>query len=490
MVAMREKFEEAAIFEDTDLLEEGSAIHQKITADFIIAIKAHPDPELKRLVAKVELWGPKLRADAEAVIAGRAVSGETTETQANEILESVVAYRKKLTERFVHELTEVKASAENSRKVTIISLCLPALIGGLLAFSVSRIISRPIEAGLELANAMSDGDFTSQISVSQTDEIGRMIASLNRMATTVSSVVKSVNVAATEVTFGSSQLSAMSVSASRDAQEQAASIENVLSEMEEMVSTVVQNADRASEAERISKQAAEDAKSGGEAVNDTVRAMNEIAGKISIIEEIARQTNLLALNAAIEAARAGEHGKGFAVVASEVRKLAERSQGAAAEIASLSSSSVQVAETAGKLLGAIVPNIQATADLVQEISVASNEQTSTASEINKSVEQVDRVIQQNVASAEELSATSEELSAQAAALQDAIAFFKVSDDDGVQAASMPGQDDHARSSESNVRATRGVDQVPVERGGNEAPRAGGVNLALEGEEDESELVRY
>ncbi|MEW5902539.1 MAG: methyl-accepting chemotaxis protein, partial [Acidobacteriota bacterium] len=188
--------------------------------------------------------------------------------------------------------------------------------------------------------------------------------------------------------------------------------------------------DNASQTEKIALKAAKDAQEGGKAVTESVAAQKEIAGKISIIEEIARQTNLLALNAAIEAARAGEHGKGFAVVASEVRKLAERSQTAAGEISQLSASSVGVAEKAGEMLGKLVPDIQKTAELVQEISAASKEQDSGAEQINQSILQLDQVIQQNAGAAEELASTSEELSSQAEQLQSAVSFFKM-DESGV-----------------------------------------------------------
>jgi len=195
--------------------------------------------------------------------------------------------------------------------------------------------------------------------------------------------------------------------------------------MEEMGSNIKQNADNALQTEKISQKAAADAQDSGNAVNEAVEAMNQIAAKISIIEEIARQTNLLALNAAIEAARAGEHGKGFAVVASEVRKLAERSQTAAAEISGLSGSTVQVATKAGEMLVKLVPGIQKTAELVQEISAASAEQNSGVDQINKVLAQLDTVIQQNASASEEMASTSEELSSQAEQMQSAMEFFKV-----------------------------------------------------------------
>ena len=197
--------------------------------------------------------------------------------------------------------------------------------------------------------------------------------------------------------------------------------------MEEMTSSIGQNAEKAQAANSTTQQAAQDIAKGGDAVAKTVEAMKEIADKILIIEEIARQTNLLALNAAIEAARAGEHGKGFAVVAAEVRKLAERSGAAAAEINTLSSDSVRVAEKAGDLLNRIVPDIEKTAELVQEIAAASNEQDAGAKQINRAIINLDSVIQQNASASEEVVSTSEELSGQAKQLQQVIRFFKNGD---------------------------------------------------------------
>jgi methyl-accepting chemotaxis protein len=197
--------------------------------------------------------------------------------------------------------------------------------------------------------------------------------------------------------------------------------------MEEMASSIQQNADNARQTDKLASKASEDARSSGDAVVRTVGAMKQVAEKISIIEEIARKTDLLALNAAVEAARAGEHGKGFAVVASEVRKLAERSQTAAAEISRLSSDGVQIAESAGQLLAKLVPDIQKTAELVREIAAASAEQSSGAAQVNKAIQQLDQVIQQNSAASEEMSSTADELSSQAELLQSTVAFFKTGD---------------------------------------------------------------
>jgi methyl-accepting chemotaxis protein len=207
-------------------------------------------------------------------------------------------------------------------------------------------------------------------------------------------------------------------------------VEEISSSMEEMSSAVKQNADNAQQTASISNKSSQDGENGGRAVADTVKAMKSIAEKIGIIEEIARQTNMLALNAAIEAARAGEHGKGFAVVAAEVRKLAERSQTAAKEISSVSISSVEIAERAGKLLGDIVPGIMKTSNLVQEINSSCNEQAQGVEQVTTAIQQLDQVIQQSSASTEEMSTASEMLSDQAEQLLTAASFFHVDGDQG------------------------------------------------------------
>lgn len=275
----------------------------------------------------------------------------------------------------------------------------------------------------DVAEQMAGGDLT--VSVRERSRKDKLMQALNAMIRRLNTVVSSVQQASEQVSAGSQGMSATSEQMSQGATEQAASAEEASASMEQMLSSINQCADNAVHTERIAVQSAENAIEDGKAVTETVAAMNEIAQKIGIIEEIARQTDLLALNAAIEAARAGDHGKGFAVVASEVRKLAERSKTAAAQINRLSHESIGVAEKAGKMLDRLVPDIQKTANLVQEISAATNEQRTGAEQINKAIQQLDQVIQQNAAAAEEMASTAEELFSQSDHLRDAVAFFNV-----------------------------------------------------------------
>ncbi len=275
----------------------------------------------------------------------------------------------------------------------------------------------------QVADLIANGDLTvSPKPLSDKDTLG---IALEQMVERLRGVVADAIAASENVSSGSQELSASSEQVSQGATEQAASAEEASASMEEMAANIKQNADNAAQTEKIARQSAKDAEISGDAVNRAVAAMRTIAEKIGIVQEIARQTDLLALNAAVEAARAGEHGKGFAVVASEVRKLAERSQSAAAEISAMSGDTVKAAQEAGDMLGRLVPDIRKTAELVSEISAACREQDIGAAQINEAIQQLDKVTQQNAGASEEMSATSEELATQAEELQASIAFFKV-----------------------------------------------------------------
>lgn len=367
--------------------------------------------------------------------------------------------------------TETDIIYLEGRDLMLIALVVAFTIATLVAFWIISGISRSIAKAKTSLKAVSEGDLDTEIEIHNQDEIGELLLHLNRTVEKIKDVIATVGIASDNIAAASQQMSGSSQQMSEGATEQAASAEEVSSSMEEMAANIQQNTDNAQQTERIAIKAAEDVKEGSRTIYQTVESMQKIADKVGIISEIARQTNLLALNAAVEAARAGEHGRGFAVVAAEVRKLAERSQTAASEINELSASSVSIAEKSGRLFEQIVPSIQNTSRLVQEISASSMEQNAGAEQVNTAIQQLNQVIQQNAAAAEEMASSSEELSSQAEQLKDTIGFFKV------------GRQRNGKEAGTIVKKPNGVAKGPYANSVSAkrplaASKASGINLDL------------
>jgi methyl-accepting chemotaxis protein len=370
--------------------------------------------------------------------------------------------------------------------VAILTFCLYGL--------VVYLVNRPLVKLVRHTGELAEGKLDSKVELPTKDEFNVLGRSFNQMSGKIKDVISDVRSAAYSVTSAAQSMNASTASMSQGASEQATASEEASSSMEEMSSNIRQTADNSRQTEAMAVKASLAASESRSAVAQTVESMRDIAEKISVIEEIARQTNMLALNAAIEAARAGEHGKGFAVVAAEVRKLAERSQHAAVEISELSSSSVEVAENAGSMLEEMLPDIQKTAELVQEITAASIEQDAGVDQINRAVQQLDNVTQQNASGSEELSSTAEELSAMADQLLTSIAFFKVDgseNGDGDDAGT--GQEARKFLADRYQRQPRSE----MENNGHGYPekKLGGVNIRMDdttGDDafDDEEFERY
>ncbi|MGA2086959.1 MAG: methyl-accepting chemotaxis protein [Terracidiphilus sp.] len=336
------------------------------------------------------------------------------------------------------------------------------------------------------AEEIANGNLT--VDIRERSAQDKLMQALQSMVAGLTRTVSDIRTIAGEVASASQSISTASIQVSKGASAQAAAAEEASSSMEEMVSNIKQNADNAQQTDKIANKSAKDAQESGKSVLEAVAAMKEIANKISIIEEIARQTNLLALNAAIEAARAGEHGKGFAVVAAEVRKLAERSQKAAAEINQLSATTLKVSEKSGEMLDKLVPDIQRTAELVQEITAASKEQDTGAEQINKALQQLEQVIQQNASASEEMASTTEELTGQSDQLVSALGFFHTGDENGHGARKGAGSKAVKQGQAAPARAAKPGGHSATSG----AKTTGGVNLRLKDKHDDldGEFERY
>ncbi|MFL5746828.1 MAG: methyl-accepting chemotaxis protein [Niastella sp.] len=360
----------------------------------------------------VDLNTPESNAQATKLSLNEAASAAS---EAMTILDSIVLKDKARLATIELHTAEMYA---NGRRNMIILFVLIVLVAVLISYMIIASITRSVNQVKKIANGDLDVDYNKHPG----DELQLAI---RNMVNNLREIVLGIISGADTITSASQQLSAASQQMSVGATEQAASAEEVASSMEEMAANIQQNNEHAFATGKIASKVAVEIMESNTSVNSTEMSMKTITGKIAIIGEIARQTNLLALNAAIEAARAGEQGKGFAVVASEVKKLAERSQSAANEINQLSSSGIDIASRSGKLLSALVPEIERTSLLVKDISTSGREQTVNAEQINSALQELNTIIQQNAAVSEEVAASSEELMVQAEQLRQAVGFFKI-----------------------------------------------------------------
>lgn len=327
-------------------------------------------------------------------------------------------------------ITEIDESEIMAPKKSLINtiLIICAIIGAIMMpvlFIIGQSLSKPLKLEVEYAKKLANGELDATININQKDEIGVLADALRTIAASTKKVITGVIEATNNLADASYQLSGSSQNLSSGASEQASSIEEVSASMEQMASNIQQNADNANQTEDITNAVSTQVSKGSDIVLSSVASMEQIADKISIISDIAFQTNILALNASVEAARAGEYGKGFGVVATEVGKLADKTKSAASEIDEISKASVEIAGKTKELMSELVPSIQNSSMLVQEISAASKEQRDAADQINNAIQILNDVSQQNAASAEEMATNSEELSSQAEQLVTVISHFKI-----------------------------------------------------------------
>ncbi|TRX72066.1 methyl-accepting chemotaxis protein [Carboxylicivirga sp. M1479] len=319
----------------------------------------------------------------------------------------------------------MKEEASITRYGIIVASIIMIIVSIVLAYFISNSIVNPLKASVDFAKRVAQGDLTAKVDVDQEDEIGELANSLKGMILQLREIVGNIKTGAANVSTASDQLSSGSQQISNGVSEQAASAEEVSSSMEEMTANIQQNTENALQTRTIALNATNAMEQVATASNDSMKAVQDIVKKINMVVEIAEKTDLLAINAAVEAARAGDEGRGFAVVAAEVRKLAERSQTAANEIVELAENGLILTEESTKMLNDILPEIQKTSQLVDEIASAGREQETGANQVNAAIQQLSQITQQNASSSEEMAGSSEELAVQATELEGATQFFKI-----------------------------------------------------------------
>lgn len=397
--------------------EEGlSSDERKLVETIVASLKAYR----KDVAQAIDLASADLNAGLSSL---QTADGDFAEVR--RAVDALIEVQKKLAqERYDEADASYSVALRLAAIVFLVAFAVSMTAAAIMTRSITRVLGGEPEYAMQVARRVADGD----LSVSIAAGVGSkqsLLGAMQDMVERLREVMGNVRASADALGAASTQVSSTAQLLSEGTSAQAASVEETTASLEQMSASITQNAENSRNVETLARNGAHNAQESGDAVAETVAAMQSIAQRIQVIEEIAYQTNLLALNAAIEAARAGDHGRGFAVVASEVRKLAERSQASAKEIGGLAASSVAVADRSGKLIGDLVPAIGKTAELVREVAATSTEQSVGVSQVTKAMNNVEQVTQRNASAAEELSATAEEMSAQAEGLKQMICYFSL-----------------------------------------------------------------